>query len=131
VNESDHKRNLVAEINALRGGRARRIEDRWAIGVLDLIVKLPDLPVIFAEGKIIAGHKFGPTERQFIEGNRWIAAGVGVVLIGWKDKTMSVSPWTSQADWRDCLTASNDVSTLIEYFRLAGYSERPHWRTAT
>jgi hypothetical protein len=117
VNEAGHKRNLVAEINALRGGRARRVEDRWAIGVLDLILKLPDRPLILAEGKMILGHKFGPTERQFIEGKRWIAAGVNCVLIGWKGTTMSVSPWVEQADWRECRTGPDSVSTLAEYLR--------------
>lgn len=120
MNEADHKRKLVAEINALRGGYARRIEDRWAVGVLDLILKPPDCPIIFGEGKMIEGHKFGPTERQWIEGNRIIAAGLTVVLIGWKGRTMSVSPWVVQADWRECLTSDNDVSTLLEYLRLSG-----------
>jgi hypothetical protein len=115
VNEADCKRKLVAEINRLRGGRARRVEDRWAIGVLDLILKLPDLPLIMAEGKLIKGNLFAPTERQFIEGNRWIEAGVGAVLIGWRGETMAVSPWTEQADWRDCWTGPNRLETLVEY----------------
>lgn len=114
MNEADRKRKLVAEIKAL-GGWARRVEDRFAVGVLDLYLKLPDRPFMAAEGKMIIGHKFGPTLRQFEEGKRMIAAGIPAVLIGWKDQTMSISPWVEQADWRECLTASDHVSTLMEY----------------
>ena len=38
--EADHKRgSFVAAINALPGGRARRIEDRYGTGILDLIIE--------------------------------------------------------------------------------------------
>jgi hypothetical protein len=71
--------------------------------------------MILAEGKLISGNLFAPTERQWIEGNRWIDAGVGAVLIGWKGKIMAVSPWTYEADQRECWTGSDSVSTLMEY----------------
>jgi hypothetical protein len=115
VNEADCKRKLVAEVKALRFGWARRIEDRWAVGVLDLILKLPGYPPVFAEGKMIDGHKFGPTERQWVEGNRIIAAGLDVVLLGWRDGVMSVSPWVKQADWRQCVNGIDWIQTLKEY----------------
>ena len=44
-NEADRKRELVKAVKAL-GGHARRIEDSWAVGVLDLIIKLPGVPFI-------------------------------------------------------------------------------------
>ncbi len=56
MKEADYKRKLVAEVNALRGGYARRIEDRFAVGMLDLIIKLPDVPLVFAEAKLINGN---------------------------------------------------------------------------
>jgi hypothetical protein len=124
TSEADHKRKLVAEINALRGGRARRVEDRFAVGVLDLILKPPNLPLVLAEGKLIEGHKFGPTERQWIEGNRWLVAGVGVVLIGWKNGMMSISPWVSQADRRECWTGLDRAETLMEYLRNGRENQR-------
>jgi hypothetical protein len=100
--EAYYKRRLVAEINRLSGGYARRIEDRFAVGVLDMLLKLPGLPLVFAEGKIIDGNLFGPTERQFEEGKRLIAADIRPVLIGWKDGRMHVSRWVQQADYHDC-----------------------------
>jgi hypothetical protein len=115
VNEADYKRKLVAEVKALRGGWARRVEDRWAVGVLDLILKLPDYPPVFAEGKMIKGYKFGPTERQMEEGRRMLASGLVVLLIGWRDGVMSVSSWVEQADWRQCMSGTDQIRTLKEY----------------
>jgi hypothetical protein len=117
LNESDRKRALVADVNALRGGWARRVEDRFAVGVLDLILKLPFKPILFAEGKIIDGFKFGPTERQWVEGERILAAGLIVTLIGWKGKDVFVSPWTKQADCRFCYQGktSNAVDVLLAF----------------
>lgn len=120
MNESDHKRKLVAEINALRGGYARRIEDRWAIGVLDMVIKLPGHPVLFAEGKLIKGHKFFPTQRQWVEGERIIAAGIPALLIGWKDGQIAISPWVKSADWRECKTGTGSIATLMEYLNERG-----------
>ena len=117
TNESDHKRALVAEIKSLRGGWARRVEDRFAVGVLDLILKLPDEPIIFAEGKMIDGNLFAPTQRQWIEGEKIQAAGLMVLLLGWKGSQMSVSPWVPQADWRKCVTGADHIGTLKEYLR--------------
>ena len=49
------------------------------MGVLDLIIKLPGVPLIFAEGKIIKGNLFGPTPAQFAEGEKWKKAGVDAI----------------------------------------------------
>ena len=76
LSESDYKRKLVAEINRLPGSRARRIEDRYGVGILDLLIKLPGVPAFWAEGKVIKDNVFGPTQSQFEEGLRWIEAGV-------------------------------------------------------
>ena len=117
--EADHKRELVAAINQLPGGRARRIEDRYATGVLDLIIKLPDRPVVLAEGKLINGRQFAPTGAQLEEGKKWEAAKVECVLIGWKKGQMFLSPWVEKASIDECYSAPGlpDVEALIEYFR--------------
>ena len=103
--EADYKRELVAEINRLPGGRARRIEDRYGTGILDLIIKLPDMPLVMAEGKLIDGLQFAPTGAQFEEGKRWEAAGIKCVLIGWKKGQMFLSSWVEKAHVDDCFTA--------------------------
>jgi hypothetical protein len=117
TDEADRKRTLVAGVNALIGGWARRVEDRWAVGALDLIIKLPRLPILFAEGKIIEGNVFGPTERQWVEGERIKAAGLSVLLLGWKGSTIYVSPWVKQADRRHCDAGINNVIAIINYLK--------------
>ena len=117
--ESDHKRELVAAINALPGGRARRVEDRYATGILDMNIKLPGLPFVMAEGKLIDGFQFGPTGAQYVEGLKWQAANVECILIGWKAGRMYCSPWVEKADCRQCFTAPGmpDDQALMEYLR--------------
>ena len=117
--EADHKRELVAAINALPGGRARRVEDRYATGILDMNIKLPGLPFVMAEGKLIDGFQFGPTGAQYVEGLKWQAANVECVLIGWKAGRMYCSPWVEKADCRQCFTAPHlsDANALMEYLR--------------
>ena len=117
--ESDHKRELVAAINQLPGARARRIEDRYATGILDMNIKLPGLPFVMAEGKLIDGYQFAPTGAQYIEGLKWQAANVKCVLIGWKAGRMYCSPWVEKADCRQCFTAPHlsDANALMEYLR--------------
>jgi hypothetical protein len=117
VNEADRKRALVTGVNALAGGWARRVEDKWAVGALDLIIKLPHLPIVFAEGKIIGGNVFGPTERQWVEGERIKAAGLCVLLIGWKGLAIYISPWVKLADRRDCDAGFDNVSAIINYLK--------------
>lgn len=116
MNEADYKRQLVKEVKLL-GGHARRVEDRWAVGVLDLIIKLPGRPLIFAEGKVIDGHQFAPTPAQHAEGVKWVKAGIGALLIGWQDKSMYVSPWVKKADKRECYATSgiNYAESLLLY----------------
>jgi hypothetical protein len=118
-NEADRKRELVKAVRAI-GGQARRIEDSWAVGVLDLIIKLPGVPLVFAEGKIIKSNLFGPTLAQFAEGEKWIKAGVEAVLIGWQDSAMYISQWVKQADKRDCWVSGkgSDADSLLEYLKV-------------
>ena len=115
MKEADYKRKLVAEVNALRGGYARRYEDRFAVGMLDLLIKLPDLPPVWAEAKLINGNVFCPSQRQFVEGNRMLAAGLNVILIGWKNNLLAISPWIAQADYRTCSTGVDQIAILKGY----------------
>ena len=113
MNEADKKRELVKQVKLL-GGQARRVEDSWAVGVLDLAIKLPERPFVWAEGKIIKGNVFAPTGAQFAEGEKWIKAGVGAVLIGWEGKTMYISPWTKKADKRECWMWTAEMGNFAE-----------------
>ena len=117
--EAAYKKELVDGINQLPGARARRVEDRWAVGVLDLNIKPPGRPFVMAEGKLIHGYQFAPTEAQYIEGLKWQAAGVECVLIGWQAGQMYIRPWTAKADSRQCFTAPGlpHALALMEFLR--------------
>jgi hypothetical protein len=101
--ESKHKSELVDDCKHL-GAYARRHEDRYAIGLLDLAIKFPGHPHLLAEGKIVEHQTFAPTPRQYEEGARYIRAGGLCVLIGWdlKTKAMFVHPWAKTALKKDC-----------------------------
>ncbi len=116
TDEADRKRKLVREINALPGAYARRIEDRWAVGVLDLVLKLPGHPWMWAEGKIIDGNLFAPSERQWVEGRRILSTGAPVLLFGWKKNVMFVSPWTKQAHIDNCVHGSAPWLTVLQEY---------------
>ena len=120
MDEAGRKRDLVRQINALPGAYARRIEDKWAVGVLDLVIKLPGHPWMWAEGKMIEGNLFAPSERQWVEGRRIMDAGASALLLGWKQRWMFVSPWVKQADIRTCFHGSGPwVDVLIGYLKEA------------
>ena len=117
--EAQYKRELVAEINLLPGGRARRIEDRFAIGVLDMIIKLPGAEIVLAEGKLIDGYLFGPTAAQYEEGKKWSEANVDCILLGWKNGQLFIAPWVKMADCRQCFTRPElaDAEALMEFLQ--------------
>jgi len=101
--ESKHKSELVDDCKHL-GAYARRHEDRYAIGLLDLAIKFPGHPHLLAEGKIVEHQTFAPTKRQYEEGARYIRAGGLCALIGWdlKTKAMFIHPWAKTALKKDC-----------------------------
>ena len=119
VKESALKTRLCADINKIQGAYAVRHEDRYAVGRLDMIIKLPLHPIFFAEAKlIVGGFLFAPSSRQFIEGKRIKAAGLEAILVAWKRLDLYVSEWTEQADIRDCFTAAPPYHVVImEFFR--------------
>jgi hypothetical protein len=102
--ESKLKANLVTECKKL-GAYARRREDRYALGVLDLSIKFPGHPHLEAEAKIVEHQAFAPTRRQYEEGNDYTAAGGLCCLIGWDKKTKAMfihHPWSMTATKADC-----------------------------
>ena len=100
--ESELKTKLISACRKM-GAYARRLEDRYAIGLLDLTIKFPSHPHLLAEGKVAEYQSFAPTPRQYIEGQRYIAAGGLCCLIGWdkKTKAMFIHPWAKTATKKD------------------------------
>jgi hypothetical protein len=115
------------------GAFARRHEDRYAIGLLDLSIKFPGHPHLLAEGKMVEGQKFQPTARQWKEGQDYIAAGGLCALIGWdpKTKAMFIHPWARWAMKADSFPPGggykSHAETLKDYLEL----EKEEWLRRT
>jgi hypothetical protein len=116
--EADFKRELVEGCEA-RGAYAIRHEDRYGLGRLDLSIKFPGLMEIKAEGKLVPHQSFAPTPRQFIEGEKYQAAGGIAVLLGWDRATrqMYIHPWAKTATKAGSFTKPDldDAAALEEW----------------
>jgi hypothetical protein len=115
--ESHYKAKLVAAVNAMPNGYAQRCEDKFAVGVLDMIIKFPRLPIVFAEGKVITGNLLKPSPGQFHRGNRLGDAGLFAVLIGWKKGAIFISDWKAEAHIDDCWTSAGAGKAQVELLR--------------
>lgn len=82
--ESDYKKLMVDSVNAA-GGYARRIEDQYGVGILDLVFSMPETGLILAEAKRFTGNFFEPSGRQYIEMMRVDDGGGVALLIGVKE----------------------------------------------
>jgi hypothetical protein len=96
--ESQLKTELVKQCKAM-GWYARRIEDKFAVGILDIHIVPTNCQTLFVEAKVTDGLVFRPTERQFIEGRRIIEARgfAQPVLIGWRQDIMHIADWAREA----------------------------------
>jgi hypothetical protein len=96
--ESQLKTELVKQCKAM-GWYARRIEDGYGVGILDIVIVPRGSPTLFVEGKVTDGMKFAPTERQYVEGLRVIEAkGLALpILVGWRNEIMYVANWDREA----------------------------------
>lgn len=125
--ESKLKAELVADCRK-HGAYARRLEDRYAIGLLDLTIKFPGHPHLLAEGKIVEHQSFGPTQRQFVEGLRYIEAGGVCALLAWDkaSKVMFIHEWAEVANKANSFPPGGSYKegalTLMEWLQ---------WRTRT
>lgn len=128
--ETELKTKLVSQCKRV-GAYARRFEDRYAVGILDVLVAFNDMPVLFVEGKIIRAGSFGPTERQWIEGEKLLKLTGGFtlpVLVGWDiDKRMFVGEWSRKLRAAACFSQQDDwdyAITLWSYINDAQLKRR-------
>lgn len=88
--ESDHKTKMVATIKK-RGGWARRIEDQYGVGILDMIVCTPHTGMFVVEAKRFTNKFFEPSPRQYVEALNVMNAGGVAALVGFKGNKMYVA----------------------------------------
>jgi hypothetical protein len=79
--EAYYKGEIVKAIQAA-GGYARRIEDQFAVGIPDLLLKLPVTEMTLAEVKRFNGNFFALSPRQYVEGQRIVKAGGFFATVG-------------------------------------------------
>ena len=124
MNESELKTKMVKNVKD-NGGYGRRIEDQFAVGILDTLLVPRGLPVFMAEVKIIRGVSFGPTPRQYIEMMRVVEAAykgghVIPVLIGWKNDTFYFHEPIQTVKATDCFSITttnvNFHDQLVKYY---------------
>ena len=124
MNESDVKRNMVRSMRE-HNGYARRIEDSYGVGVMDIILIPFGLPVFMTEVKMIRGPTFGPSLRQHVELERIQYVGhpsghVIPLMIGWKDGVHYFHPPQMVIKPEECFSVTtSDMSfhdQLVQYY---------------
>lgn len=82
--ESEYKKAMCDAINR-EGGYATRIEDQYRVGVLDMILSMPETGIILAEAKRFTGQQFSPSLRQQVELVHIERGGGHALMIGVKE----------------------------------------------
>lgn len=108
--ENELKTKLVKDLKEV-GWWARRFEDQFAVGVMDMLVAIPYGPTVAIEAKRVEHQTFAPTPRQYIELERFCAKSVTNMypprrfswLLGFKNKLMYLHPLAKSAKLEDCL----------------------------
>jgi hypothetical protein len=68
--ETELKTEFVSQLK-IDGWYARRLEDKYAVGVPDIMLAIPFGPAMLVEAKIVHGNTFAPTARQKIDLDDW------------------------------------------------------------
>lgn len=95
----------VAIVNAIRkeGGYARRIEDKFTVGMPDLVLIPLGCPVVWVEVKLTKGNQFAPSPRQFIELVKLDRPPHSMSLVmAWKESRLYVSIPKETVYLEDC-----------------------------
>lgn len=114
--ESDYKTDFVKMVRSA-GGYARRVEDQYAVGTLDLIIVAPGTEVVLGEAKRFTHLVYKPSPRQYVEMQRIENAGGLSVLIGIKDGRWHFHRSTMVATVDTSIIQRNDESPLDAYIR--------------
>ena len=107
------------------GGYARRIEDQYAVGIVDTILIPRNLPVFMAEVKIVKSRSFAPTPRQYVELCKIAEAGGNMgyvipVVIGWGDGNFYFHEPAEVIQCHDCFSVTTSELSfndqLVKYY---------------
>lgn len=125
TSESELKTALVKSLRGA-GWYARRIEDKYAVGIPDLLIGIPYGPTVMVEAKLVRNQTFEPSPRQFIELQRWENKGgneLGRVvhrmswLLGFKEGLMYLHECAESATLSSCLASVRSESDAAFFTR--------------
>jgi len=92
MRESQIKQQMVRDIRK-EGGYARRIEDRFSVGMPDTVLIPKECVVVWAEVKIVTGNTLRVSDRQYIELRRLrVAPHSTSFMVGWKEGEFYIAP---------------------------------------
>lgn len=107
-NEAAYKLALVKSIRA-EGGYARRVEDKFTVGMPDIFMIPTKCMPVWAEVKVVTHQSFGPTPRQLVELKRvWVAPYCAGIIIGVKHNKLYVSYPVDKVRLEECLEQQDD-----------------------
>lgn len=126
MKESDVKKALVDQMRAEKG-YARRIEDRFSVGMPDTVFIPVGIPVIWIEAKIVDWNLLRPSARQYIELKRLDRPPHSrAFILGWKAGALYIHAPVAGVPIQECLVREPD-ETLTDFFKRAIEKE---WRDA-
>lgn len=114
--ETELKQHIVKMMKA-EGYYAKRVEDMYAVGTLDLIVAMPSTGLVVVEAKLIRNNLWRPTPRQFIEMERIHSAGGKTCAVGWKFGNYYFAGVVEQSDYRNLIAAGSFAEGLERHIR--------------
>jgi hypothetical protein len=114
--ESEVKFDMVRDVKR-EGGYGRRIEDRFSVGMPDLILIPVRCRVVWVEVKIIEGNILSCQGRQYIELKRLtIPPHSAAFLVGWKSGLLFAAPPIDSIHIDDCIKQKPD-ETIPAFIR--------------
>lgn len=115
--ESEIKQKIVKSIR-MEGGYGRRIEDRFSVGMPDMVLIPRGCPVIWVEAKILLGNILKVDPRQEVELLRLTVAPHSIsYMLGWKSGEIYIAPPSSRGMRITECVIKDQKETIGDLFR--------------
>lgn len=115
MNEAFIKQRMVKEIRD-ENGYARRIEDKFTVGMPDMFIFPHGSVPLWVEVKVIRGQTFGPSARQLVELRKLHRPPLlHAAVLGWKDGQFYLGPVQATLYVPGCIVKSV-ADTWADFF---------------
>ena len=116
MREAEVKRKIIESVRE-DGGYARRIEDKFTVGMPDIVLIPVQCPVVWLEVKLVASQVFHPSMRQLVELMKLRRAPHSTsFVVGWKRGLLYISQPKKDIPLDDCIEqkTGESVTRLIK-----------------